>query len=218
MNQLNNQLISQNVSMVYGIVLQAIFFYIGGTYFGIMFAINFFVQMMAIIATFGCLFGFMTAVNDTGRNITLNGLAVAMGIMSSPLIRSVDSEIILLSSISTLLIFTGFSAIAHFIKDETITVFGGFLSGLLSVLIVSGFIMLFMNQSDNTIIAYLLVGLIIFCGYIAYDTKLMYQRFREGQSDHYHHALNLFLDLINIFTKIVRLLKILSDKKKKTNN
>ena len=73
--------------------------------------------------------------------------------------------------------------------------------------------MLFFPYYELAQIIYILFGLLTFCGFIAYDTYEMHRRFECGQIDHYVHALQLFLDIINLFVKIVRLLAIAKNKK-----
>src|ERR671926_142649 len=70
------------------------------------------------------------------------------------------------------------------------------------------------KRSVTTEIVYLIIGLLLFCAYIAYDTKMMYMNFRDPNEkhDHYYHAINIFLNIINIFIKLIRLLIVFSNK------
>jgi FtsH-binding integral membrane protein len=52
----------------------------------------------------------------------------------------------------------------------------------------------------------LVVGIITFRGYVAYDTARMYKRFRDGQYKYCYHAFGLLLDIINLFLDILRIL------------
>ena len=52
-------------------------------------------------------------------------------------------------------------------------------------------------------------GLLLFCGFILFDTQLIVERFSRGDSDYIWHSVDLFLDFVNIF---VRLLAILASK------
>ena len=63
--------------------------------------------------------------------------------------------------------------------------------------------------------ARLFLGVVIFSLYIVVDTQLMISRAEMGYKDVPGHALQLFLDFINLY---VRILRLLSDKKKKKNN
>ncbi|CAI8050565.1 Bax inhibitor 1, partial [Geodia barretti] len=58
-------------------------------------------------------------------------------------------------------------------------------------------------------------GLILFCGFVLFDTQLIVERFNNGDNDYVRHSLDLFLDFINIFR---RLLVILASKEKKRKN
>ena len=52
---------------------------------------------------------------------------------------------------------------------------------------------------------YLSLG--VFCAYILYDTQLIIEKKRMGDEDFLSHSLMLFLDLVNVFIKLLRILK-----------
>jgi len=61
----------------------------------------------------------------------------------------------------------------------------------------------------------LYVGLVVFCGYVMFDTQLIIEKAALGNQDYVWDSLELFLDFVSIF---VRLLIILSkDKGNKKN-
>jgi len=57
--------------------------------------------------------------------------------------------------------------------------------------------------------AHLYLGLLLMCGFVLYDTQLIIEKRRHGNKDFVTHALDLFIDFIGIFK---RLLIILSQK------
>jgi FtsH-binding integral membrane protein len=102
----------------------------------------------------------------------------------------------------------------------TIAVFGGltfyaitskkdfsFLGGMLMVgligLIVSGLVMMFFHTSVMSMI-YSLFGILIFSGFVLYDTSNIMQRMTPGME--VTGAIALYLDFINLFYFILRLL------------
>ena len=54
-------------------------------------------------------------------------------------------------------------------------------------------------------------GLGINCAFILYDTQLIAERKRHGDSDYVWHTVILFLDFVNIFRYILLILKDRSD-------
>jgi len=65
----------------------------------------------------------------------------------------------------------------------------------------------------------LYLGLFIACGYILYDTQLIVERAIQGDMNYVKHALFLFIDMVDLFVRIlVILLKNSQNKSKKSNN
>jgi len=76
----------------------------------------------------------------------------------------------------------------------------------------------FMNIFFRSVVIFnglLYVGLLVFCGFVVFDTQLIIEKAAMGQKDFIWDSLELFLDFINIF---VRLLIILGKDKKQNNN
>lgn len=54
--------------------------------------------------------------------------------------------------------------------------------------------------------AYLWGGLLLFCGFVVYDTQMIIEKRRLGDKDFIAHSLDLFIDFIQIFRKILIIL------------
>jgi len=52
------------------------------------------------------------------------------------------------------------------------------------------------------------------CGFVLYDTQMIIEKHRMGDKDYIQHSLSLFVDMINIFR---RLLIILTQKEQQKN-
>ena len=49
-------------------------------------------------------------------------------------------------------------------------------------------------------------GLLLFCGFILYDTQLIIERRRRGDKDYVWHSLMLFVDFVDVFRHILVIL------------
>ena len=88
------------------------------------------------------------------------------------------------------------------------TGFGIYLYVALWVLLLFGFVSVFIN-SPATQIAYSLLGTLLFCFYIVYDVQLIIggnHSVRFSVDDYVMAALMLYLDIIQLFLFILRLL------------
>merc|ERR1712080_750371 len=90
---------------------------------------------------------------------------------------------------------------------------GSLLSGL-STLIFLGFLNIFF-RSQLLFQVHIYLGLAIFCGFIMFDTQVIILKARRGDTDFISHSLDLFIDFIQIFRKIVILLMQKEDRNQK---
>jgi FtsH-binding integral membrane protein len=214
--------VQEHVSKVYGIMLQSLLICTIACVLNCL-LLSKFLTLVALITSFASIFGLFGSTTEEGKGFYTNLLAASLGFTSSWLVLAayiIDPLILVYSVLGTLAIFLIFTLMSRYIKDEDTVAIGGFLLSSLFSLVIVGFLMLFFGTSEGAEIVYIVVGLIVFCAYIAYDTKMMYMKFSNPSEnhDHYHHAVNIFLDIINIFIKLVDLLLILADKKKKKKN
>lgn len=61
-------------------------------------------------------------------------------------------------------------------------------------------------------LTYLMFGLLIACLYIIYDTQVIIERAEQGDKDVPTHTMLLFVDLFDLFIKILRILQELQKK------
>jgi FtsH-binding integral membrane protein len=156
---------------------------------------------------------FMTPTRENlqQRLYILLGFAFLTGVSMGPHINYVvdlDSSILATAFLATSLIFVCFSACALLCDDSRFLALGGTLMSGLSWLLMLSLLYLFTGiQLLFTIHIYL--GLFVMCGLILYDTHVIIQKRRMGDDDYVKHSLDLFMDFIGIFR---RLLVILSEK------
>lgn len=54
--------------------------------------------------------------------------------------------------------------------------------------------------------ANLYLGVALFCGFVLYDTQLIIEKRKRGERDYIRHSLDLFLDFISIFRRLLIIL------------
>ena len=121
---------------------------------------------------------------------------------------AINPSIIVTALIGTVVIFGSFSLSAIFAERGRWLYLGGTLMTLLTTLLLLSLANLFFG-SYLIFQAHLYLGLLLMCGFVLYDTQLIIEKRRHGNKDFVTHALDLFIDFIGIFK---RLLIILSQK------
>ena len=89
------------------------------------------------------------------------------------------------------------------VSKKDFSFLGGMLFISLIALIVAGFVLMFFHSSMLGSL-YSVGGVLIFSGYVLYDTSLIMQRLQPDQA--VSGAVNLYLDFFNLFLFIMRLL------------
>lgn len=154
--------------------------------------------------------------NEMKRLGILSGFAFLTGLSLGPVMDfaiDVDPSIISTAFMASVVIFVSFSLAALYNTNRSFLYMGGFLLSALSWLLLLGFMNIFF-RSELIFDVYVHISLLIFCGFVLYDTQLIVEKKRMGDDDYIWHSVDLFLDFINIFRK---LMIILSKKEKKKN-
>jgi len=160
----------------------------------------------------GLLFTAPTAANVAKRFAMLMGFSFLTGVSMGPHLDHVirlDPTIVPTAFLATSLVFVCFSLCSLLCDDRKYLALGGTLmSGCTWLMMLSLMYMFTGSQMLFTIHVYL--GLLVMCGFVLYDTQMIIEKRRLGNDDFISHALQVFMDFIGIFR---RLLVILSDKK-----
>lgn len=148
------------------------------------------------------------------QNLLLfTGLTVGLSIAPAVAMTSLLGPVVLATA-GTAAIFAGFTLAALKAKTSTFLKFGGLLYGGLFLVFGVTIAMLLLPLLGVTLSpaiasamynVWLYVGLAVFSGLIAYDTSAMIERARHGLEDHVSDALNLFLNLANIFVRLLHI-------------
>ncbi|XP_065562362.1 probable Bax inhibitor 1, partial [Artemia franciscana] len=168
--------------------------------------------LFALVSLFGFLYVGSTKQMFGIRLSMLLVCSFSFGVSLAPVIQFVllfnDPTIITTALVGTALIFIGFS-ICSILSPSGKWLFLG--APLSTYLLSVTFLRLFMG-GHYALEMY--IGLGVFCAYILYDTQMIIERKRTGEGDVLSHSLILFLDLVNVFVKLLRCLKEKDNKKK----
>ncbi|KAL5468828.1 hypothetical protein EMCRGX_G029950 [Ephydatia muelleri] len=149
----------------------------------------------------------------------LCGFGFCSGISMGPLLHAVveiNPSIIPTAFLSTCIIFACLSLASLYAERRSYLYLGGVLMSTLSLLIMMSFFNLFL-RSYFTFQIELYLGLVVFCGFVLFDTQLIVERFNLGDTDYIKHSLDLFLDFIEIFRRILIIMSSKEKKERKRN-
>ncbi|KAL4217340.1 Bax inhibitor 1 [Mactra antiquata] len=155
--------------------------------------------------------------NEMKRLGIFAGFTFLSGMSLGPLLDMViriDPSIISTALTGTCLIFVCFSLAALYNTNRAYLYMGGFLLSALSWMCLLGFMNIFF-RSKMIYDLNLYGGLILFCGFVMYDTQLLIEKARRGDDDYIWHSLDLFIDFINIFRRLLIILANKENNKKK---
>ena len=106
--------------------------------------------------------------------------------------------------------FTGIAIYAS-VSKRNFSFLGGFLLAALLALLVISIFSIFSPLSTTGVLAYSFIGVLVFSGYVLYDfSRIKHNGVR--QEDIPLVALSLYLDFINLFLSILRILGILNSR------
>ncbi|CAG8557575.1 9128_t:CDS:2 [Ambispora leptoticha] len=149
-----------------------------------------------------------TPENKYLRYGLLYNFAFMEGLSIGPLIQytlhvDYSGSLIVKACIATSLIFVSFTLSALFSKRREYIYLGGILGSALSILGCVSILNLFL-RSKILFSMELYLGLFMFCGYVLYDTQLiLYRASKLGSRDVVGHSLDLFIDLVGIFVRVL---------------
>jgi len=161
---------------------------------------------------------------DTGANRNLRlgyflGFGALTGLGTGPLLDYaifVNPGIIVTAFLGTCILFGCFTLAALYAPDRKFLYLGGILMRALSTLVWLSLATLFwlslanlFFQVSSMFTFQLWAGLAVMSAFVLYDTQLIIEKRRQGDTDYVWHAVDLFVDFMDIFR---RLLIILSQK------
>ena len=127
---------------------------------------------------------------------------------------AIDPSIVPTAFVGTCVIFVCLSLASLLSERRSFFFLAGPLMSGLSLLLVMSFLSLFTGMAFSFQFQ-VYFGLLLFCGLVLFDTQLIIERKENGDDDYIRHSIDLFLDFVAIFK---RLLIILASKEKKRKN
>jgi FtsH-binding integral membrane protein len=170
--------------------------------------------MLTGIACFGMM---MVMGSDADKSFNNRRLGMLMGFgffkgcSIGPLVEQalwVDPAIIVTACLMTTTIFAAFSAAALFTKRRQYLFLGGVLGSILTFMCVLSLLRFFVPSLGSVFssTAELYLGLVVFCAYVLFDTQMIVEKASGGDRDSVWHAMELFIDFVAIFVRILIIL------------
>lgn len=156
--------------------------------------------------------GHLTSTNSPLRLILTNAFFFMKGMMIAPLIAMSTPSIILAAGLATAGIAAGMMAFALSKPQGALLSWGGpLMAGMFGLLFCSIGGML-MGGLGSTMFWITTVGSLgLFSAFVAYDIQSAIQQYKEGHADHLGHALNMYINLMNIFQSLLVLFGFMDD-------
>ncbi|CAD6340642.1 unnamed protein product [Miscanthus lutarioriparius] len=165
------------------------------------------------LTTLGCLAAIaylisLPASQDQERNrfALLMAAALLQGASVGPLVDlviDVDPRILVTAFVGTAIAFGCFSGAAIIAKRREYLYLGGLLSSGLSILLWLQFATSIFGHTSTTFMFELYFGLLVFLGYMVFDTQEIIERAHGGDMDYIKHALTLFTDFVAVLVRIL---------------
>ncbi|XP_072571474.1 probable Bax inhibitor 1 [Paramormyrops kingsleyae] len=151
------------------------------------------------------------------RLAILAGFAFFTGVGLGPTLDfaiAINPSIIVTAFLGTSVIFVCFTLSALYAKRRSYLFLGGVLMSGLSILFLVSLFSMFIG-SAFPFKAHLYIGLAIICGFVLFDTQLIIEKAEMGDKDYIWHCVDLFLDFVTIFRKLMVILALNEKDKKK---
>ncbi|XP_060930752.1 probable Bax inhibitor 1 [Limanda limanda] len=177
--------------------------------------------LLSVLGSLGMMFWLaMTPHNaetEKKRLAILAGFAFLTGLGLGPtmdFVIAINPSIIVTAFLGTSVIFVCFTLSALYAKRRSYLFLGGTLMSGLSLLLLMSIMNMFFG-SVMLFKAHMYLGLIIMCGFVLFDTQLIIEKAENGDKDYVWHCVDLFLDFITIFRKLMVILALNEKDKKK---
>ncbi|KAL6861700.1 hypothetical protein ACP4OV_017400 [Aristida adscensionis] len=164
-----------------------------------------------MLTTLGCMAAIafllsMPVHQDRNRFALLMAAALLQGASVGPLIDlalDFDPRILVTAFVGTAIAFGCFSGAAIIAKRREYLYLGGLLSSGLSILLWVQFAASIFGHTTAMFKFELYFGLLVFLGYMVFDTQEIIERAHHGDMDYIKHALTLFTDFVAVLVRVL---------------
>mmetsp|Transcript_2856 Transcript_2856/g.8357 ORF Transcript_2856/g.8357 Transcript_2856/m.8357 type:complete len:248 (-) Transcript_2856:234-977(-) len=206
--------VQRHLEKVYATLAATLLVSASGVYFNLVTGLGGFLSMIAFVA---CSVWLAVTPNEpknlNKRYALLGGTAFAQGASLGPLIgaaMAMDSALVLTAFLGTAALFGSFSLAALMSRRRSYLYLGAGLSSAISTFAMIRLASWFFPAARSMAFsAELYGGLLVFAGYVIFDTQVIVEEAFAGNMDHIRHAMMVFVDFVAI---AVRLLVILMQK------
>lgn len=199
--------VQSHLKHVYLTLCSALAFSALGAYLHILLNVGGALTTVGCVASIAFLIS-LPASRDQERNrlALLMSAALLQGASVGPLVDLVidlDSRILVTAFVGTAVAFACFSGAAIIAKRREYLYLGGLLSSGLSILLWLQFATSIFGHTSATFMFELFFGLLVFLGYMVFDTQEIIERAHRGDMDYIKHALTLFTDFVAVLVRIL---------------
>lgn len=168
--------------------------------------------MLSAVALLVSIFFVAIGTNVWEKLMAFTVHSLCQGVLLSTALENVPNETLLLATSTLLVMFVTISATSLTFRHEHIGY--GSLGSILMALIYMNLVNLYI-QSEVLLTIECVVGLVSFSAYLLVDTIKIVQEFQSGIEDVVWHALAIYLDVLNLFIRLIELITVAKDDKDK---
>lgn len=169
--------------------------------------------ILTFFGALGCLIGLgMTPATPQSLNqryLMLGGFSFCQGASLGPLVGaaiSIHSGLVFSAFLATCAVFVSFSMAALVTGRRTYLYLGGWLASAVTGMAVLRLCSWIFGARALAFQVEVYLGLIVFAAYIIYDTQVIVEKAAAGCQDHVKHALDLLVDVIAVFVRVLVIL------------
>ena len=141
-----------------------------------------------------------------------------MGFLVGPGINhfaEVKPELLTQAAMYSTTAFGSFSAVSLFSQRRSFLFLGGIIATMMSCMMMYRLVGWLFGAASGFGLGYLMCGLFMACLWIIFDTQVIVEQSERGYRNVADHTLTLFMDLFQLFIKILQVLNEMDENKKK---
>ena len=141
-----------------------------------------------------------------------------MGFLVGPGINhfaEVKPELLTQAAMYSTTAFGSFSAVSLFSQRRSFLFLGGIIMTMMSCMMMYRMVGWLFGAASGFGLGYLMCGLFMACLWIIFDTQVIVEQSERGYRNVADHTLTLFMDLFQLFIKILQVLNEMDENKKK---